>query len=289
MKDKVVIVTGSTNGIGEVTALELARKGAEVVLISRSQNKLENTVNTIKSETGNDKVSYIQADLSSIADIRSAAGQFLQSHNRLDVLLNNAGAYFSERKESVDGNEMTMALNHLNYFLLTNLLLDTLKETASETGEARIVNVSSSAHRSGSINFDDFQAQDGYNGFRRYGDSKLMNILFTYELARRLEGTGVTANALHPGFVNTGFGMNNGGLTKIALDLIQKLVALSPEKGAETNIYLAASPDVEGITGKYWDNKQQKASNSASHNFETQKRLWELSEELTGIRSPLVV
>ncbi len=289
MKDKVVIVTGSTNGIGEVTALELARKGAEVVLISRSQNKLENTVNTIKSETGNDKVSYIQADLSSIADIRNAAGQFLQSHNRLDVLLNNAGAYFSERKESVDGNEMTMALNHLNYFLLTNLLLDTLKETASETGEARIVNVSSSAHRSGSINFDDFQAQDGYNGFRRYGDSKLMNILFTYELARRLEGTGVTANALHPGFVNTGFGMNNGGLTKIALDLIQKLVALSPEKGAETNIYLAASPDVEGITGKYWDNKQQKASNSASHNLETQKRLWELSEELTGIRSPLVV
>jgi len=284
MNGKVVIVTGSTNGIGEVTALELARKGAEVVLISRSQGKLENTVSKIKSETGNDNVSYIQADLSSMADIRKAAEQFLQSHNRLDVLVNNAGAFFSDRKQSVDGNEMTMALNHLNYFLLTHLLLDTLKQTASENGEARIVNVSSSAHRGGNINFDDFQAENGYSGFGRYSESKLMNVLFTYDLARRLEGTNVTANVLHPGFVNTGFGMNNNGLVKIALDLIQKLVALSPEKGAETNIYLASSPDVKGVSGKYWDNKQEKESNSASHNLETQKRLWELSEELTGIK-----
>jgi len=285
MNGKVVIVTGATNGIGEITALEMARKGAEVIVVSRSQSKLENTVSRIKSETGNDKITWIQADLSSLADIRSAAEQFLQTHNRLDVLVNNAGAYFAERKESVDGNEMTLALNHLNYFLLTHLLLDTLKQTATEHGEARIVNVSSGAHFSGSVNFDDIQAHN-YAGLRRYGDTKLMNVLFTYELADRLEGTGVIANALHPGFVNTGFGMNNSGILTKLLGLVQNLVAISPEKGAETNIYLASSPEVKGITGKYWDSKQQKTSSDVSYDRAIQKGLWEVSEELTDIKVP---
>lgn len=284
MNGKVVIITGATNGIGEITALELARMGAEVVIISRNQSKLENTLNRIKSETGNDKITCIQADLSSLADIHSAAEQFLQTHNRLDVLVNNAGAYFAERKESVDGNEMTLALNHLNYFLLTHLLLDTLKQTASDQGEARIVNVSSGAHSGGRINFDDIQANN-YGGFRRYSESKLMNVLFTYELANRLEGTGVTVNVLHPGFVNTGFGMNNDGILTKLLGFVQTLVAISPEKGAETNIYLASSPEVKGVTGKYWDSKKQKTSSDTSYDTSIQQHLWELSEELTGIKT----
>ena len=288
MEDKVVIVTGATNGIGEITALELARMGATVVVISRNQTKLERTVSKIKSETGNDNISYIQADLSSLADIRNAVDQFLSQFQRLDVLLNNAGAYFAERKESVDGYEMTLALNHLNYFYLTHLLLDTLKATAAEQGEARVVNVSSGAHNSSKINFNDFQAQD-YNGFRRYGETKLMNVLFTYELDRRLQGTNVTVNALHPGFVNTGFGMNNEGLMTKFLGILQNLVAISPEKGAETNIYLASSPEVKGISGKYWDKKQQKRSSDTSYDVAVQDRLWQLSEDLTGITEAVPV
>lgn len=285
MNGKTVIVTGATNGIGEITALELARQGAEVVVVSRSNAKLENTVNKIKSETGNQDVSYIQGDLSSLAEIRQVADEFLQTHNRLDVLVNNAGAYFSNRQESVDGNEMTFALNHLNYFLLTNLLLDVLKQTAQETGDARIVNVSSAAHSGSKVNFDDIQANNGYSGFGRYGESKLMNLLFTYELAQQLEGTNVTANALHPGFVNTGFGMNNGGWMSKILGVLQSVVAISPEKGAETNIYLASSPKVRGISGKYWDKKAQKKSSDASHDTQAQKRLWQISEDLVGMRS----
>lgn len=283
MQDKVVIVTGATNGIGEVTARELAGKGAEVVVISRTLRKLENTVNKIKSETGNQNVSYIQADLSSMAEVRRAAAEFKERHNRLDVLVNNAGAFFNERKESVDGYEMTFALNHLNYFLLTHELLDMLKQTADEQGDARIVNVSSNAHRGATISFDDLQREESYSGFRVYGESKLMNIMFTYELARRLEGTNVTTNALHPGFVNTGFGMNNDGFVKFILNGIQSLFAKSSEEGAQTNIYLASSPQVKGVSGKYFADKEQKASSKASHDVEAQKRLWRISEELTDI------
>ncbi|MGB7341815.1 MAG: SDR family oxidoreductase [Phototrophicaceae bacterium] len=285
MNGKVVIVTGGTNGIGEVTALELARQGARVVVISRNETKLQNTVKMIQSETGNDNVTYIQADLSSIDDINRAADMFLQKHDRLDVLVNNAGSYFSDRLESVDGHEMTLALNHLNYFLLTERLLETLKTTAAQYGEARIVNVSSMAHNSAKINFDDIQAHQ-YSGFRRYGETKLMNVMFTYALDRRLQGSNVTVNALHPGFVNTGFGMNNDGILTKFLGLIQKLIAISPEKGAETNIYLASSPDVKGISGKYWDNKSQKQSNAASHDDAQQEKLWAISEELVTSAMP---
>jgi NAD(P)-dependent dehydrogenase (short-subunit alcohol dehydrogenase family) len=289
MNGKIILITGATNGIGKISALELARMGAEIVLVSRNQSKLDKTAQEIKSATGNQRINTIQADLSSLKDIRKVAEIFLSQYERLDVLLNNAGAMFMSRKESVDGYEMTFALNHLNYFLLTDLLLDTLKKTAQEQGEARVVNVSSGAHSGAKIDFDDIQHKKSFTGFSVYGESKLMNVLFTYELTRRLEGTNVTANALHPGFVDTGFGQNNGWIISFMLNIIQKLVAKSPENGAETNIYLASSPEVKGITGKYWVDKQQKNSSAASHDEAAQKRLWEISEELTELKQAAVV
>jgi retinol dehydrogenase-12 len=289
MNGKVVIVTGATQGIGVVTALELARLGAEVVLISRSKQKLEDTVARIQAETDSEKVSYIQADLSSMAEVRQAANTFLSNHKRLDVLVNNAGAVFNSRQESADGYEMTLALNHLNYFLLTNLLLDALKQTATQYGEARIVNVASDAHQMGKINFDDLQHKKNFAGWMVYGNSKLMNIMFAYELARRLEGTGVTANVLHPGFVNTGFGANNKGWFASVINLLQNLAAKSPQEGAATNIYLAAAPEVKGITGKYWENKRQRNSTAASYDVDVQNRLWEVSAQLAGLAESAVV
>jgi len=283
MDGKVVIVTGATNGIGEVTALELARKGAGVVLISRNQRKLEKTVEHIKSETGNPNVRSIQADLSSMAAVRKAAEEFQINYDRLDVLVNNAGAYFSERHETVDGYEMTLALNHLNYFLLTHLLLDTIKQTAQAEGEARILNVSSDAHQNTSITFDDLQRTQNFSSFNVYGESKLMNVMFTYELARRLQGSGVTVNAIHPGLVNSGFGDNASGFMSFIFSLMKRFIGKTSEQGAATSIYLASSPDVTGITGKYWADKAQKTSNDASYNEAAQQRLWQISEALTGI------
>jgi len=283
MHGKIVIVTGATNGIGEVTARELAAKGAEVVLISRNVDKLKNTVQIIQQKTGNQNVSYIQADLSSLADIRKAAAEFLERYDRLDVLVNNAGGIFYERKESVDGYEMTFALNHLNYFLLTNLLLDVLTHTAEEEGDARIINVSSGAHHGANLNWDDLQRKQNYNSFGAYSQSKLMNLLFTYELARRLEDTGVTVNALHPGFVSTGFNKNARGILGGLARFAENVFAISPEDGAKTSIYLASSPEVSGVTGQYWNNSQVASSSAASHDCPAQRRLWEISAEMTGL------
>jgi NAD(P)-dependent dehydrogenase (short-subunit alcohol dehydrogenase family) len=284
MKGKVVIVTGATNGIGEVCALELARMGATVVLISRNQSRLDDDVRDIKAKTGNENVSSIQADLSSLAEVRKAAKLFLEQHSRLDVLVNNAGAIFDKRLETVDGYEMSFALNHLNYFLLTHLLLDRLKETAAQHGEARIVNVASDAHESVStIKFDDIQHKKSYTGWMVYSETKLMNILFTHELARRLKGTKVTANVLHPGLVKTGFGKNNVGIFKTAVSLLQDFFGISVEEGAKTMIYLASSPDVRGISGQYWVRSEPKEANKPAYDVEAQARLWQLSEELTGL------
>jgi NAD(P)-dependent dehydrogenase (short-subunit alcohol dehydrogenase family) len=219
-------------------------------------------------------------------EVRQVAEMFKASHERLDVLVNNAGAYFNNRQESVDGYEMTFALNHLSYFLLTNLLLDILRATADAHGDARIVNVSSEAHRNTTINFDDLQRTNSYSGFGVYGESKLMNILFTYELDRHLQDTDVSVNALHPGFVNTGFGMNNNGLIRWLLGGLQTLFAKSEEEGAQTSIYLASSPEVKGVSGKYFADKQLKKSSSASYDQDAQKRLWQISAELTGLSEP---
>ena len=278
MKDKTCMVTGSTSGIGFVTARELARQGARVTLVSRSAERCQAAAERIRQETGNPQVDFIAADLSSQAEIRRAAEKFHERQRRLDVLVNNAGGFFWKRMETVDGLEMTLALNHLNYFLLTDLLLETLKASAP----ARIVCVASDAHRGARLNFDDLQNKRRYAGFRAYAQSKLMNVLFTYELSRRLEGSGVTANALHPGFVASGFAKNNGFLFRLAMPLAQ-IGALSPEEGARTSIYLASSPEVEGVSGKYFTKEQAVQSDPVSYDEQAARKLWEVSLELTHL------
>lgn len=283
MQGKTILISGATNGIGKQSALELAKMGAQIVIIGRNKAKTEETLREIQSSSGNKDVHALIADLSSMAEVRRVADDFKKQYARLDVLLNNAGSFFSERQESVDGYEMTFALNHLSYFLLTHLLLDRLKANAP----SRIVSVSSEAHMMSPLNFDDLQSKQSYGmaGFRPYGQSKLMNVMFTYELARRLTGTGVTANALHPGAVNTGFGKNNRGLMNIAMKIFT-FFAIKVEDGAKTSVYLASSPEVEGVTGKYFDKCKQKQSSQVSYDEAAQKRLWEISEQLTGIASP---
>jgi NAD(P)-dependent dehydrogenase (short-subunit alcohol dehydrogenase family) len=278
MEGKTCLVTGATNGIGLVTAQELARMGAVVTLVSRRLERCQAAAERIRQETGNPRVDFIPADLSSRAEIRRAAQDFLERHTRLDVLVNNAGGFFMRRAESPDGLEMTFALNHLGYFLLTSLLLDTIQASTP----ARIVNVSSDAHRGGRIAFDDLQSRRSYAGFRVYSQSKLMNVLFTYELSRRLEGSGVTTNALHPGFVATGFAKNNGFLFRLFMPLAQ-LGALSPEEGARTAIYLASSPQVEGVSGKYFTQERAVASSPESYDEQSARRLWDASIELAQL------
>lgn len=274
MQGKTVLISGATNGIGKVAAVELAKLGAQVVIIGRNPVKTTDTLREIQSASGNKDVHALTADLSSMAEVRRVASEFKHQFSRLDVLLNNAGGVFTSREETVDGYEMTFALNHLSYFLLTNLLLDTLKASAP----SRIVNVSSDAHQMGALDLDNLQK----GGFSAYSQSKLMNVMFTYELARRLEGTGVTANALHPGFVSTGFGRNNTGLMKLAIS-VATLFALKPADGAKTSIYLASSPEVANVTGKYFDKSKPRKSSAASYDEAAQKRLWTISEQLTGI------
>lgn len=280
MEGKVVLVTGATNGIGRVAARELARMGAHVIVVGRSQARIDETIGEIKQQTGSSKIDSLKADLSSMAAIRRLTEDFMARYDRLDVLVNNAGAFFQKRQESVDGFEMTFAVNHLNYFLLTNLLLDVLQASAP----ARIVNVSSDAHIGGPLKLDDLQSRQSYggSGFLAYGQSKLANILFTYELARRLAGTGVTANALHPGFVATGFGKNNSGFMRLAMSVMQ-LFALTPEQGADTIIYLASAPEVEGVSGQYFEKRKAKSSSPHSYDEDAARRLWEISEKLTTL------
>jgi NAD(P)-dependent dehydrogenase (short-subunit alcohol dehydrogenase family) len=272
------MVTGATSGIGKVTAHVLAQAGAEVVVVGRNREKSETTVDRIKQQTGNPAVEYMLADLSSQAAIRQLAETFKRQHKRLDVLVNNAGAFFLWRQESVDGIEMTFALNHLGYFLLTDLLLDTLKASAP----ARVINVSSGSHRGETIDFNHFQGKRMYNGFRAYGESKLANILFTYELARRLESTGVTVNAMHPGFVATNIGTNNGWIVR-AIRPLMDLFALSAEEGADTINYLTISKEVEEIAGKYFIKRKAVSSSSISYDESLARRLWQVSVELTGL------
>ncbi|MDE2819521.1 MAG: SDR family oxidoreductase [Chloroflexota bacterium] len=283
MRGKRVLITGATNGIGKAAALELAKMGANVVIVGRNEAKTRAVLSQLIADSGNDNLHMLLADLSSMDETRRAAAEYLEKHQRLDVLLNNAGAVFSEFQASVDGYEMTFALNHLSYYLLALLLVDTLKNTAREHGEARIINVSSSAHQSASLRLDNLRDHTGHSMMSSYGASKLMNVLFTYELARRLQGAGVTVNAVHPGLVATGFGHNMRGIWVPIIKILQRLIAISPEKGAETLVYLASSKEAAGITGKYWDRKQQKESSASSYDRELQKQLWDFSAEATGI------
>ncbi len=279
MANKTILITGASGGIGLQSAIGLAKQGANIVIVGRDAERTAQAAELVKTQTGNQAVSYLLADLSSMQEVRRLAQEFKEKHQTLDVLLNNAGAIFLSRKTSVDGYEMTLALNHLNYFLLTDLLLDLLKAAPS----GRIVNVASDIHYRGHVNFDDLQSQHGYSGMRAYGMSKLMNVLFTYELARRLEGTNVTANCLHPGFVASNFGGNNGWITRVVLRLMPGRISV--EEGARCPIFLASSPDVQGVSGKYfnYDTKETRSSDE-SYDQNIARRLWEVSETLVAIR-----
>lgn len=273
MNGKICIVTGANAGIGKVTAQKLAEQGATVVMVCRNQEKGEAALSEIKQKSGNARVELMLADLSSQAEIRRLTDQFKARHNRLDVLLNNAGVYIPNRTLTVDGYEMTFAVNHLAYFLLTNLLLDLLKQSAP----SRIVSVSSEAHKYGKIDFDNLQGEREYKGIPAYSNSKLANILFTRELARRLAGTQVTANCLHPGAVATSIFRN----TPKPIEWLIKMLTLSPEKGAQTSVYLASSPEVEGVTGKYFEKKKEQVPSLTAQDDHLARKLWEVSERLT--------
>ncbi len=277
MAEKVCLVTGTTQGIGKSTALGLAKMGAKVVIVARDRVRGEAAAEDIRKESGaaNDAVELLIADLSSLESVRQLAAEFKSKHTRLDVLVNNAGAINMTREVTVDGYEKTFATNHLAYFLLTDLLLDLLKTSAP----SRIVNVASDAHKRSTIDFYDLQGERDYRGIVAYMQSKLANILYTYELAKRLEGTGVTANSLHPGVVATGFGHNNSGV----LGFLVKIGApflIKPEKGAATSIYLASSPDVAKVSGKYFAKCKVTRSNRESNDPVVRERLWKLTEEL---------
>jgi NAD(P)-dependent dehydrogenase (short-subunit alcohol dehydrogenase family) len=281
LKDQTILISGATSGIGRITARELARMGAQVVIIGRNADKAKSVAAEIQSATGNPRVANLVGDLSSLAEVRRLAEEFLQRFDRLNVLINNAGGVFFHRRVSVDGFEMTLALNHLSPFLLTNLLLDRL--AASQP--ARVITVSSAAHWSARIDPDNLDGKRIYRGWRAYSQTKLMNILFTHELARRM-GEGITANCLHPGFVATNFGKSNGGIIKWMWSL-GTISAISPEKGAETSIYLASSPEAGGITGEYFVDGHIERSSPASNDPETARRLWETSLRLTGLNERL--
>lgn len=277
MQGKICLVTGATLGIGKETALGLARKGAQVVIVGRDEARTRETAAWIVKESGNARIDFLVADLSSQAEVRHLAAEFKGKYVRLDVLLNNAGAIFTRRETTIDGYERTWALNHLAEFLLTSLLLEMLQASAP----ARIVNVASAAHTSGKIDFDNLQGEEKYSGIGAYSQSKLANILFTYALARRLSGKGVTANCLHPGVVATGFGHNTPGLVNTLLSLARPFL-ITPEKGAATSIALASSPDVADVSGKYFAKSQPIASSKLSYDEALQEKLWAVSEKQTA-------
>ena len=279
MRGKICMVTGATSGIGLATARALARMGATTIVVGRNPQKCERVSKRIRAETENPEIEWMLADLSCQKDILCLAEQFKARYDRLDVMVNNAGARFLTRCTTVDGIEMTLSLNHLAYFMLCQLTLEQLK--ASDGG--RIVNVASEAHRGATINFDDIQYAESYVGKQAYSQSKLANILFTYELAGRLNNSGVTVNAMAPGNVFTNFSRNNGWISW-AKHVVSSLLArnlVGPNKGADTVVYLATAPEADNVSGKYFINRKQVPSSPASYDQENSKRLWDVSLRLT--------
>ena len=272
--EKVICITGATDGIGKVAATELANLGYTLALVGRNPDKGNRVLTELTENTGNENILFLACDLSSMAEVRKLAEEIKTDYNQMHVLLNNAGAYFSEFKKTDEGFERTFALNHLSYFLLTDLLLDMLEKT----GNARIVNVASDAHQGAKLRFENLQGFDGYRGWPAYCKSKLANIMFTYELDRRIAGKGITVNCLHPGFVDTNFGNNNTGSARIGLNVAKKVGAISPENGGKTSIYLVSSPEVDGVSGKYFSKCKPKKSNKASYIEADQEKLWQLTE-----------
>ena len=271
------LVTGSTSGIGKVTARELANSGASVVLVSRSRAKGEATQAEIKQATGNQEVELLVADLSLLEDVRRLAAEFQQTHRHLHLLVNNAGGAYPTRTLTSEGLEATLAVNYLAPFLLTELLLDRLQASAP----ARIVNVSSAQHATVSLEFDNLQGEKTYAHLRNYSQAKLALLLWTYELARRLQGTGVTVNALHPGITASNFSAGMIGPAAWAMKLLKPFL-LTAEQGAQTTLYLATSPQVDQVTGKYFVKSQEKQSSSRSYDQTVGSRLWEVTEQLVA-------
>jgi len=279
MAGKTVLITGGTGGIGRATAEGLAAMGAHVAITGRDLARATAAAAQISAATGNTGVDAYAADLSSQAEVRHLAGAVLAAHPRLDVLINNVGGFWAHRHVTADGLEHTFALNHLAPFLLTNLLLDRLIASAP----ARIVTVSSGAQAMGKIDFDDLQGERSYSGQRAYNQSKLANVMFTYELARRLAGTGVTVTVLHPGVVQTAFATEDpSSFWKVLIPLTRPFMK-TPSQGAETPIYLTSSPEVQGVTGAYFANRKPKTSNKISYDAAAAARLWQVSAELTGL------
>ncbi len=279
MKGKTCVITGATDGIGLEAALKLGAMGARLVLVGRNPAKGEAALARLRREVPGVVVEIHYADLSRQDEIRRLAPILMAAAPQMDVLLNNAGAFFSKREETPEGIERTFALNHLGYFLLTYLLRSHLIASSP----ARIVNVASIAHRGATLDLDDLQLKRSFSGWRAYQRSKLCNILFTRELARRLGSTGVTANCLHPGFVATSFGDNNQGLFKWVLAIGKRIMAISVESGGKTPVYLAASPEVEGVTGEYFDKCKVVAPDAPARNDRTAALLWQESLKLTGL------
>ena len=280
MKGKTVVATGATSGIGEVAALALAALSARIVFIARDEARAQATLKKLEAKAPGLGHRVHLADLSSIAETRKVGAEIAASEPRIDVLINNAGAMFADRQVTPEGLEMTFALNHMAYFVLT----EALREKLIASAPARIVSTSSTAHQGASLDFNDLQSARAYSGFKVYSRSKLANILFTRELARRLAGTGVTANCLHPGFVATRFGHEAGGWTARIVPFLQAF-ALSPEKGADTIVYLASSPEVEKTTGAYFVKRKITAPSRAAQDDSAAKRLWEASEALAGAQA----
>lgn len=280
LQDKIMLVTGATSGIGEVTAHELARQGAHIILLARNAEKADRTRRAIIAATGNERVDTVLADLSVLQQVRDVAAEIHAKYPRLDVLVNNAGLMFgAERELSADGYEMTLATNHLGPFLLTSLLFDLLQKSPA----ARIVNVASMAYRFSKPTLDDLQSERDYSAVWEYGNTKLWNIMFTQELAERLRAhgiTNVTTNCLHPGAVATGYGKQTGGIVGAALSLARPFM-ISPEKGAQTSIFLATDAKVGAISGGFFSKKKPEPVKSSFNTPANNRKLWELSEQLT--------
>jgi len=281
-KSKTIVVTGATSGIGRATALGLAKLGSRLILVGRDAGRAEETRAEIQRVTGRNDVEVLRGDFARLAEVRRVADELLARTEAIHVLVNNAGVTMMKRTTTPDGFETTFAVNHLAYFLMTGLLLPRLRAAAPA---ARIVNVASDAHRWGALDLDDLQNERQFKAMKVYGQSKTANLLFTRELARRLAGSGVTVNALHPGAVATRLGRGNGPV----LDLVQRAIGLfmkSPEQGAATSIHLASAAALEGVSGRYFADQKEKQPAAHATDDVTAKRLWEISEGLTSFRYP---
>jgi retinol dehydrogenase-14 len=279
MGGKTVLITGGTSGIGKATAVALAAMGANVVIVGRNQERGEVAVEEIKAQSHNESVELMLADLSVQAEVRGLAEEFQERHDRIDVLANNTGLVQSKRTETLDGIETTLATNHLAPFLLTNLLIERLEQSAP----SRVITVSSEAQSWGTMDFEDMQSRRKYRGFPIYGMTKLANIMFTYELAERLNGTGVAVNCLHPGSVGTNFGQNNRDPMALFFRIFKTFMR-SPQQGADTLIWLASSSEVDGVSGKYFSDRKEIEAKKVAYDPDARRRLWEISEDLTGLK-----